>query len=561
MRGLLTVLLLGVTAALSSAVLAASTAEFEVQALDAATPDPAPDAVTSGSLDYRFGAFKYRDLRRRGGSFWLKLRSVDGFVPAGVPTLIVHKGRHLQVQLFASYNGESIALPRATELSGFSGLHDAVFVLPAGLTPGQSLYARVEPVGRGAESIRFSTSTLERALANGAEHTRMIALAFGALIAMALAALLIWFVLKDKMFILYAALFSLQALYIAYLSGQGFDWPVLSLALPLTSHAWNVPVALSGAAACLFVREIADLKRFSPRIYAIFGWLAVAFVVLSFANLAYLIGLGGFVAAIGNLIFLGAAVFTLVAAFMAWRRGSRAAGWFLIAWGLLEAFTITTAVRLLFTEAEDAELLLYYGLPLSMVAAAVFIALGVADRLREQRVALTDAERRAQIDPLTGVLNRRSLVERLDAACARARARGLPIALLFIDLDHFKEINDTYGHPAGDACLGAIIGPIQMELRQSDVIGRYGGEEFVVILSSADTAAAHPIAERILKRVAEVQVEGFGKPIRLTCSIGVAASDMLGVWGEHLMAHADAAVYVAKKSGRNRVQIAAPLAA
>ncbi len=82
-----------------------------------------------------------------------------------------------------------------------------------------------------------------------------------------------------------------------------------------------------------------------------------------------------------------------------------------------------------------------------------------------------------------------------------------------------------------------------------------------MILSSADTAAAHPIAERILKRVAEVQVEGFGKPIRLTCSIGVAASDMLGVWGEHLMAHADAAVYVAKKSGRNRVQIAAPLAA
>ncbi len=131
MRGLLTVLLLGVTAALSSAVLAASIAEFEVQALDAATPDPAPDAVTSGSLDYRFGAFKYRDLRRRGGSFWLKLRSVDGFMPAGVPTLIVHKGRHLQIQLFASYNGESIALPRATELSGFSGLHDAVFVLPA----------------------------------------------------------------------------------------------------------------------------------------------------------------------------------------------------------------------------------------------------------------------------------------------------------------------------------------------------------------------------------------------------------------------------------------------
>lgn len=98
-------------------------------------------------------------------------------------------------------------------------------------------------------------------------------------------------------------------------------------------------------------------------------------------------------------------------------------------------------------------------------------------------------------------------------------------------------------------------------LRQSDVIGRYGGEEFVVILSSADIAAAGPIAERIRNRVAEVRVAGFGEPIQVTCSIGVATSDTLGVWGEHLIARADAAVYDAKRSGRNRVQIAGALPA
>jgi diguanylate cyclase (GGDEF)-like protein len=375
---------------------------------------------------------------------------------------------------------------------------------------------------------------------------------------MSLAAVLIWFVLADKLLLLYASLFSLQALYIAYLSGQAFEWPLLWRALPVASYSWNVPAALSGAAACLFVREIAELRRYSPRVYSIFGWLAGAFIVLTFANLAQLIGLGAVVAAIGNLVFVGAAVFTLVVAFLAWRRDSRAAGWFLIAWGLLEAFTIATAVRLLVTDPEGAEGLLYYGLPLSMVAASVLIALGVADRLRDQRLALTEAQRRAQTDPLTGVLNRRSLIERLDAACLRARARGLPIALLFIDLDHFKQINDSYGHAAGDACLRGIIEPIHAELRQSDVIGRYGGEEFVVILSSADAAAAEPIAERIRKRVADVRIAGFGEPICVTCSIGVATSDMLGVWGEHLIARADAAVYDAKRSGRNRVQLAAP---
>jgi diguanylate cyclase (GGDEF)-like protein len=128
--------------------------------------------------------------------------------------------------------------------------------------------------------------------------------------------------------------------------------------------------------------------------------------------------------------------------------------------------------------------------------------------------------------------------------------------VLFLDLDHFKLINDSFGHQAGDACLRAIIGPIQSELRQSDVIGRYGGEEFVVVLSGADAASALPIAQRIRERIANVRVAESGMSISLTCSIGVAASDTLGVWGEQLINRADAAVYAAKRAGRNQVQVA-----
>lgn len=561
MRGFFLAWVLG--GALASAH--AANLPFDIELLDAAGGDAAPVAVASGSLDAQFGAYGYREARLRGGPFWLRLTARASSPGTGAPALAVTQGRHLAVQVFAAQPagqaGVRRLLPAAT-LPAFSGVQDVVYALPQDLAEGDSLYARVvaAPI-RGAEVLQFSTGPLDRMLAQGAGHARMIALVFGALMAMSTAALLIWLVLKDRLFVLYASLFSLQALYVAYLSGQGFDWPWLSAAAPLASHAWNVPAALSGTAACLFVREIADLKRYSARVYGAFGWFAAVFAVLAFANFLSHDGFGGWLPAIGNLVFAGTAVFTLVTALLAWRRGSRPAGWFLLAWVLLEAFTIATALRLLRTEAAGAEYLLYYGLPLSMVAAAVLIALGVADRLREQRVALSEAERHAQTDALTGVLNRRSLITRLDAACARAQARGLPIALLFIDLDHFKQINDTWGHQAGDACLAAIIPPIQAELRHSDVVGRYGGEEFVVVLSSADVAAASLIAQRIRQRVADVRIEGFGPTIQLTCSIGVAASNSLGVWGERLIAQADAAVYAAKRSGRNRVQVAEPAAA
>jgi diguanylate cyclase (GGDEF)-like protein len=554
----------------------AADAILDIQVLNAAAANPVVDAVISGSLDGEFRPLAGGKVPARPGVLWLELEPTArstaagaaaagipaaGIPAAGIPVVVMHSARQTRAEFYAAGTGTAVPLQRAAQLPGFRGTQDSVFIFVDRLGPA-ALYARVTVAAGDTEPVSFSISTLDRTLARGAEHARMIALTFGALAAMSLAALLIWFVLADRLFILYATLFFLQALYLTYLSGQGFDWPWLKVAQPLNSFAWNVPVGLSGAVACLFTREIADLKHFSPRVYAMFGWFAAAFVFITIANLAKFLGFGVWVNALGNLLFVSLAVFTLVVAFLAWRRGSRAAGWFLIAWGLLEGFTITAAVQFLVTGSVDSNpVLYYYALPLSMVASAVLVALGVADRLLAQRLALTDAERRAQTDPLTGVLNRRSLVERLDAACLRARARGLPIALLFIDLDHFKLINDSFGHQAGDACLRAIIEPIHAELRQSDVIGRYGGEEFVVILSSADAAAANPIAQRILERVGGVCVDGYGRPIRLTCSIGIAASDTLGVWGEHLIAHADAAVYVAKRLGRNQVYTAVPMPA
>jgi diguanylate cyclase (GGDEF)-like protein len=530
---------------------------LETKILEPAEGDPDPDRVAQGALDEHFVPFTVRGSHFLTATHWFRLGAPGPVSPGETEVVVARSGLDQAVELWGRQGGKPVRLALTSTIPRFGGAEDKEFALPVGLAAGQPLYAKVTRVGRAVTDLQFSASTLHYVLRGASAHAWIIDVAFGALMAMAISALLIRLVFKDQIYPLYGMVFLLQALYLAYFSGQGFTWPILSWARPFANYAYNVPIAISAAAAALFVREFANLKVFSPRIYSVFGWQAVAFLILTLSNVLRVFGFGVVIARIGDVMFVGSAIFTLAVAYLAWRRGNRAAGWFLVAWSLLCIFQIATAVRLLYTRADSAEGILYYGLAPSMVAAAVLIALGVSDKVRQQTLALTDAQRRAQTDPLTGVLNRRSLMEQLDAACVRASARGLPISVLFLDVDHFKEINDTFSHAAGDACLAGIIPPIQAELRQSDVIGRYGGEEFVLILYGADSAAARPIAERICRRVAEIRIEGFGAAIQLTCSIGVAASDSLGVWGPHLIAHADTALYAAKRSGRNQVQVAA----
>ena len=532
---------------------------LQVEVLDPAGPGPSVAEVTDGSLDPRFHPFSPHGSHLIKAPLWFRLPSPEAASDPGTPVLLARSGMDQRVEIFARRNGQVVRLTATTVAPKFGGGQDTVFALNPPPDPGTALYARITRTGGTTTDLQFATSTLERTLERAAAHARMVALAVGALMAMALSAFLVRFVLTDALYPLYGTLFGLQALYLGYFSGEAFRWPLFDIARPLGNYTWNVPVAITGAAASLFVREFANLRLFSERVYRAFGWLALAFLVLAASNVLRLFGLAAVVAAAGNLMLLGGLVFTLLVSYLAWRRGNRAAGWFLIAWALMWAFQTATVLWLLYGRADTADALFCYGLAPSVVAAAVLIALGVADRMRAQNVALTEAERRAQTDALTGVLNRPTLIERFDAACLRMQRRGLPLSVLFIDLDHFKQINDSCGHAAGDACLSAVIAPIHAELRPSDVLGRYGGEEFVVVLNGADETAAVPVAQRICQRVAQVQVEGFSAPIRLTCSIGVASSDTLQVWGQHLIAHADAAVYAAKRAGRNQVQRASGL--
>jgi diguanylate cyclase (GGDEF)-like protein len=170
-----------------------------------------------------------------------------------------------------------------------------------------------------------------------------------------------------------------------------------------------------------------------------------------------------------------------------------------------------------------------------------------------------EAQRRlyesATRDLLTGAANRRRLMETLEGEVASCERHAVPLSVLLLDIDHFKSVNDSVGHLGGDQALRAVADATQGELRAGDLLGRYGGEEFAVVLRHAGRTEARKAAERIRKRVEGLRVTFEGTPLTLTVSIGVATLAPKG-GAQALLAAADAALYRAKREGRNRVAVA-----
>jgi two-component system, cell cycle response regulator len=179
---------------------------------------------------------------------------------------------------------------------------------------------------------------------------------------------------------------------------------------------------------------------------------------------------------------------------------------------------------------------------------------GMAAKLEQSQQALREL---ATIDGLTGVSNRREFNRRLTVEIERSRREGHPVSLLMVDIDHFKKLNDTYGHQSGDDALRHFSALIKKEVRPGDLPARYGGEEFAVILPHADRSDVFAVAERLRTLIAAQDIEiQNNQRVKVTASLGCATFPMDAATEESLMAEADAALYKAKKSGRNRVCLA-----
>lgn len=183
---------------------------------------------------------------------------------------------------------------------------------------------------------------------------------------------------------------------------------------------------------------------------------------------------------------------------------------------------------------------------------AVLVALNDISARKEMEAELF---RQASTDALTSLANRRHFMNLAEQEVRRAHRFGRPLTIMMLDLDHFKKINDTYGHGIGDSVLRETSRRAGESLRQSDVMGRLGGEEFAVLLPETDMRAARDVAERLRQHLAEQPIMADHTGISCTVSIGLAALAKDDSSIDHVLERADHALYRAKKQGRNRVEI------
>lgn len=509
-------------------------------------------AAATGRDDPRLQPF---DPARRQAFFggdhgsWVLLWPAHGHWPTA-PWVLEVKAPGLQT--LSWYAPGSDAPHRAhlmrSDADAWPGHGQLVFPVETAPADGEPMRLHVDARDVIPTTMTFAVRAVAEHLHSDARWLAFASACLAIMAAMALMALFFALRLRDPAFLYYALFVLAYAMVQALQTGYAVD-PLGWQALATAPRFWGrVATTLSVVFAILFLDRFADLRRYASGARRLLLAYAGAIVVLALLGLTPVDGadaLGRML--INPLLILGGPLLLCLGALAAWR-GSRYAWFFLLGWTPLLAVTVLGSLQPFgiastWTWSDDAAL----G---AGALEALVLSLGLADRSLALRRDRDHARRLADIDPLTGLYNRRAWTERARALDEAMRRRAQPLSVLFLDLDHFKKLNDRHGHEAGDTALRTLAAVMGEELREQDVIGRYGGEEFVVALPGADRAHALRVAERIRRRLQERRAASVDAT--QTVSIGAATlhpdEDM-----RELLKRADAAMYAAKSAGRNRV--------
>jgi len=505
---------------------------------------------------------------------------------------------------------DRLELRTRSAAGSWSALQQSGLALPAGerALPGRQAMFALAPTAGAVEEVYLRLDSRETFvlplrlvtpavyLTEAQQEAWLIGGFFGCLFTILLLTLTLWGFGRRSGFGWYA-LYLLSVIgYQAVTTGYGawLLWPD-SPAFALRAHL--AFAALCFLSAGLFVRYLLSLYRSERWIdignRLLIGYWSLGLVIaLLWPNLLSFQGLLGMMA-LSCLILLGSAMHLAL-------RGSRMALWFSAAWALLLLGSLVQLLAL--TGVLPAASTAHHGQLIGFALGFVMLSLGLTEGLSLQRRERIEAQRQAleasaalarereasfvelelrvalrtvelqqakaalerlnrellhqsQTDPLTGLSNRRHFERVFQEEIRRAIRAEAPLAVLLVDIDHFKGVNDTHGHTLGDECLRCVAELLRQHTqRAGEVAARYGGEEFVIALPGSDPLSAYGVAERIRQDVAAVELQSEYGVLRPSVSIGVAVAVPSNLdHGLGLLEDADRALYTAKRSGRNRV--------
>ncbi|TCI09802.1 diguanylate cyclase [Dyella soli] len=409
---------------------------------------------------------------------------------------------------------------------------------------------KFEPSSGRATPVSFQLQSWSEYLQKDARWLVFASACFAVMLAMSLMALCLAMMLRDATFAWYAGYVLCYALIQSIQTGYLFHPLEMTSLSGTAAVVSSSSVALSVAFAAMFMARFCELQRYARLLHTPTLALAVGMplvVLLRSCQIPLLQQMAQVL--IGPLLILGT-VLLLLAAVAAAVRGARPAWFFLVGWTPLLALTALSSSQ---GNGMLADVIWLSDACLAAGAfEAVVLSLGLADRALIMRRDRDVVQGLADNDALTNVLNRRAWTESVSKLLASGTMQ--PVALLFLDLDHFKLLNDRQGHAAGDRALVAVAEALRHELRPHDLLGRYGGEEFVAMLYGVEQGQAMQVATRLCRRVHRLDIPVNDDGLVLSVSIGIAMrlpDDSV----EALIERSDHAMYRAKLAGRNRARL------
>ncbi|MDT8437609.1 MAG: diguanylate cyclase [Wenzhouxiangellaceae bacterium] len=407
-------------------------------------------------------------------------------------------------------------------------------------TLGRAVAARV------VEESSLRAEVRKNALLNG--------IALGGLGAMALAGVGMTLAIGSTTFLLISLGLAGAMLYLVTGHGTVYELPLLAMIADqwsLQRIGGNLSVLTLG----LGLSRLVELPQRHPRINSLLRLALALVALLLLALLVPAISRADWPATVGNLLLIAVSILLFGTAARDALRGHRSSRKLLLAWS--PPFLVAVALTVDVMTGASVSALIEALFPAALAVSSTALFFELADTIGRVRSERDRAERRADRDDLTGALARASFDQALFAARKRALSKNQALSALFIDLDRFKQINDEYGHAVGDRALVRVVGIIETCLRDGDRLGRYGGEEFVVLLEQVDAEGALEIAERVRERIAN-----HGRPLQaklpaMTVSIGIAELDRAyHESARSLIERADTALRWCKEHGRDQIRLA-----